>query len=201
MNVRMLFKYTNVSMNNIEQALKHYGSVTTLLLVLALGYFGCGYRVRSSVRALPKDIESLGIPTFVNRTSQYKMEQWITGAVLKEFNARTRIQVHSNQSGADAVLLGEIMSVQSTPVTYSSRSFGSAFMVTVQISAKMIRRKDSKVIWQNKNFTFRERYALNSDVKDFFFEENPALERLAKAFAASLVSTIIESQSLDPPKP
>ena len=117
------------------------------------------------------------------------MEQWITGAVLKEFNARTRIQVHSTQSGADAVLLGEILSVQSTPVTYSSRSFGSAFMVTVQISAKMIRLKDSKVIWQN------------NDVKDFFFEENPALDRLAKAFAASLVSTIIESQSLDTQKP
>lgn len=185
----------------MNKTLKRNYFIIAEMLALAFGVAGCGYRVRSSVRALPGDIESLGIPTFMNHTNQYKLEQWITGAILKEFNARTRIQVHSNQSGADAVLLGEIMSVQSTPVTYSSRSFGSAFMVTVQISAKMIRRKDSKVIWQNKNFTFRERYALNSDVKDFFFEENPALERLAKAFAASLVSTIIESQSLDPPKP
>ncbi len=185
----------------MKKTLKRNYIIIALLPILAFGLTGCGYRVRSSVRALPEDIKSLGIPTFVNRTSQYKMEQWITGAVLKEFNARTRIQVHSTQSGADAVLLGEILSVQSTPVTYSSRSFGSAFMVTVQISAKMIRLKDSKVIWQNKNFTFRERYALNNDVRDFFFEENPALDRLAKAFASSLVSTIVESQSLDTQKP
>jgi hypothetical protein len=188
-------------MNNMENTLKRYYILSALLMIVTLGNAGCGYRVRSSVRALPEDIESLGIPTFINRTSQYKLEQWITGAVLKEFNARTRVQVHSTQSDADAVLLGEILSVHSTPIAYSSRSFGSAFMVTVQISAKMIRLKDSKVIWQNKNFTFRERYALNSDVRDFFFEENPALDRLAKAFAASLVSTIIESQSLDSPKP
>ncbi len=172
-----------------------------LLLVLAMGNSGCGYRVRSSVGSLPESIQSLGIPTFQNLTSQYKLEQWITGAVLKEFNVRTRIPVISKQSGVDAVLLGEIHSVQSTPVTFGPRSFGSAFMVTVQISAKLIRLEDSKVLWQNRNFTFRERYALDSDVRDFFSEENPALERLARAFAESLVGTIIESQSLDPQKP
>ena len=126
----------------------------------------------------------------------------MTGAVLKEFNTRTRIPVHSRQSGVDAVLFGEIQSVQATPVTFGPRSFGSAFVVTVQISAKLIRLKDSEeVIWENKRFIFRERYTLNSDVRDFFSEENPALERLASAFAESLVSAIIESQSLDTPKP
>ncbi|MBN2318033.1 MAG: hypothetical protein JXR49_03110 [Acidobacteria bacterium] len=185
----------------MNKTLKRNHIIAALLLIVTLGIAGCGYRVRSSVGSLPEGIESLGIPTFENRTSQFKLEQWITGAVLKEFNARTRIDIHSRQSGADAVLLGEILSVQSTPVTYGSRSFGSAFLVTVRISAKMIRTKDSLVIWQNRSFTFRERYTLNSDVRDFFSEENPALDRLANAFAASLVSTIIESQSLDSPKP
>ena len=172
-----------------------------LLLVLALGCSGCGYRIRTSMGSLPENIQSLGIPTFQNLTSQYKLEQWITGAVLKEFQARTRIPVLSAQSGVDAVVLGEILSAESTPVTFGPGSFGSAFMVTVKISAKMVRLEDSKVLWQNRNFTFRERYALNGDVRDFFSEENPALERLATAFAESLASTIIESQALDPQKP
>jgi hypothetical protein len=187
--------------NSVKQKARRKHTLTALLLGLCLAISGCGYRVRSSVGSLPKGIESLGIPTFQNLTGQYRLEQTITAAVLKEFTARTRIPVDSKQSGADAVLMGEIQSAQSIPVAFSSRSFGSAFMVTVRISAKLVRLRDSAVIWQDKGFTFRERYTLNRDVKDFFSEENPALDRMAGAFAASLVSTIIESQSLDPSKP
>ncbi|MBN2241244.1 MAG: hypothetical protein JW793_01040 [Acidobacteria bacterium] len=172
-----------------------------LLLGFSMAISGCGYKVRSSVGFLPKGIESLGIPTFQNLTGRYRLEQSITSSVLKEFVARTRIPVRSKQSGVDAVLFGEILSIQSTPVTFSTGSFGSAFMVTVRISAKLVRVKDSAVIWQDGGFTFRERYTLNRDVRDFFSEENPALERLANAFAASLVSAIIEGQSLGSPKP
>ena len=82
--------------------------------------------------------------------------------------------------------------MSSTPVTFGSESFGSAFVVTVQISARLVRLRDSNVIWQNDNFVYRERYMLNSNVKDFFSEENPALNRLSRDFATSLVSTILQ---------
>jgi outer membrane lipopolysaccharide assembly protein LptE/RlpB len=181
--------------------LKRNYTIAALLIVLVLGNTGCGYKVRSSVGSLPEGIQSLEIPTFENLTTHYRLEQLITGAVLKAFNARTRIPVHSGLSGADAVLFGEIQSVQSTPVTFDPRSFGSAYMVTLQISARLIRQEDSNIIWRNESLIFRERYTLNSDVKDFFSEENPALGRIADDLAESLVNSIIESNSLDPPKP
>jgi hypothetical protein len=186
-------------MDEMKKILKWFIALT--LLGLAVGLAGCGYRVRSSVGSLPEGIQSLGIPTFQNLTSEYKIEQRITGAVLKEFNLSTRVPVFSRKSEVDAVLLGEITRVSSVPVTFGDRSFGSAFMITIEIHIKMIRLKDSKVLWHDNNFKFRERYALNSDVRDFFFEENPALERMAQAFAASLVSTIIERRPLDSSKP
>jgi len=141
---------------------------------------------------MPSGIRSLGIPTFLNLTSQYKIEQLISSAVLKEFSLRTRIQISSSNTGVDSVLLGEIRNVSSAPVTFGSESFGSAFMVTVQVSAKLVRLQDSAVIWQNENFFYRERYILNSKVKDFFSEENPALSRLSSNFAGSLVSAILQ---------
>jgi hypothetical protein len=159
----------------------------TVLIISA-----CGYHLKSSVGALPSGIQSLGIPTFSNITNQYKIEQLISSAVLNEFSLRTKVPIRSSGSGVDAVLLGEIRSMGSTPVTFGSESFGSAFLVTVQISAKLVRSQDSKVIWQNENFVYRERYRLNSNVKDFFSEENPALVRLSHEFAASLVSTILQ---------
>jgi len=146
---------------------------------------------------MPQGIRSLGIPTFKNLTNQYKIEQMISSAVLKEFSLRTQIPVNSKNTGVDAVLLGEIRNINSSPVTFGtqtvgSQTYGSTFMVTVQLSVKLKRLSDSSIIWQNDNFLFSAQYVLNANVKDFFSEENPALERLARNFASSLVSTVLD---------
>jgi hypothetical protein len=168
---------------------------TTLLpaMALVINCAGCGYQIHSSVRSLPAGIQSLGIPTFRNMSHQYELEQQISSAVIKEFTTRTRIPVNSSSSGVDAVLIGEIRNVSSSPVTFGTDTFGSAFLVTVNMSAKLVRSSESKVLWENSDFLYRERYVLNSKLRDFFSEENPALERLAREFAASLVSTILNS--------
>jgi hypothetical protein len=152
---------------------------------------GCGYHVRSSVRSLPGGIESLGIPTFRNLTPEYKLEQRISSALIKEFSTRTRIPISSSSAGVDAALMGEIISVSSSPVTFGNDTYGSAFLVTVQISVKLVRLKDAAVLWEDANFLYRERYVLNSDLKEFISEGNPALDRLVRAFATSLASTIL----------
>jgi hypothetical protein len=174
---------------------------TWLLLAMMLLSTACGYRLRSSVGTLPDGMQSIGIPTFQNLTNQYKIEQLISAAVLKEFSLRTRAPVKSTSSGVDSLLLGEIRNVSSIPVTFGtqtigSQTFGSAFMVTVETSIKLVRTSDSKILWHNDRFIFRERYILNANVQEFFAEDNPALERLARAFAASLAGAILDRNSL-----
>lgn len=167
-----------------------------LFLGILLPYSACGYRLRSSVNKLPYEMRSLGVPTFKNLSSIPGIEQLITRALLKEFSLRTRSHVDSSNSGVDAVILGEVRGVTSTPVTFgtqknSSQTLGTAFLVTVQVSAKLVRIHDSAVLWQNDDFVFRERYVLNANVKDFFSEENPAFERMASSFAASFASSVL----------
>jgi hypothetical protein len=162
-----------------------------LIILQLLAFNACGYQVHSSVGNLPGGIQSLGIPTFKNLSPQYKLEQRLTGAMLREFSTRTRVPVNSNASAVDAVLQGEIRNISSTPVTFGADSFGSTFLVTVQISVKLVRLNDGKVLWENPDFLYRERYVLNSKLTDFFSEEGPALDRLARDFAASLTSTIL----------
>jgi hypothetical protein len=173
------------------------------VLGILLIFSACGYRVRSSVGKLPSGIQSLGIPTFRNLTTQYRIEQLISSSVLKEFSIRTRIPVNSSNTGVDSVLLGEIRSVSSTPVTFGTQTtqttepqtFGSTVLITVQASVKLVRVKDSAILWQNEGFLYRESYVLNPNVSDFFSEENPAINRLARDFASSLASTIFEQAS------
>ena len=151
----------------------------------------CGYRVVSSVQNLPGGVRSLGIPTFKNETREYQVEQRMTAAVLKEFTLRTRGPVSSKSSGVDAVLLGEVRNVSSNPEAFGTDAFASAFLVTVQMSVRLVRLKDGVVIWENPDFTFHGRYVLTTKVTEFFSEENAAVERLAGEFAASLASTIL----------
>lgn len=166
-------------------------SLAVLRMILPLAASACGYRITGSVRPLPDGIQSLGIPTFHNSTNQFRLEQQLTRAVIREFSVRTRLTVTSNSSGVDAILLGEIRGISSSPVTFGADAFGSTFLVTVQLGVKLVRPRDGAVLWENDDFLFRERYVLNSKVSDFFFEENPALERLASEFATGLASTIL----------
>ena len=174
---------------------------TSRLVILSIAGFsmlfsGCGYRIRSAIGTLPSGAHSIGIPTFRNSTTQYKIEQLISRAVLREFSSRTRAIVNSSKSGVDLVLLGEIRGIELSPVTFGtqedrSQTTGSSFLVTVRLSVQLMRLSDSRVIWKNDDFPFSERYVLNTNVRDFFSEENPALERLARNFAASLASSIL----------
>jgi hypothetical protein len=164
---------------------------TILAGISILAGTDCGYKVRSSAGKLPAGVQSIGIPIFENRTYQFKLEQTLTSAVLKEFTVRTSVPVNSNRTGVDAVLLGEIRNISSSPVAFGSDTFGSVFLITVQMSVKLVRVSDSKVLWENNDFLYRERYQLNPNVKDFFSEENPALERLSREFASSLASTVL----------
>jgi outer membrane lipopolysaccharide assembly protein LptE/RlpB len=163
--------------------------VGTLLLVSS-----CGYHLAGAVKPLPDGMKSLGIPTFSNTTQSYRLEQILTRAVLMEFTSRTRARVTSSASDADAILYGEVRSVSSNPVSFGLDTFGSAFLVTVQASLRLVRRRDGKVLWENGDFSFRERYVLDPSVTEFFSEQNPALERLAQDLAASLASTILNQR-------
>lgn len=173
------------------------GSKSLLIILSTFILCGaCGYRVRGSVGKLPEGIQSLGIPTFRNLTGQYRIEQIISSAVLKEFSLRTRVPVNSSSAGVDSVLMGDIVHISSTPVTFGtqrvgSQTYGATFMISVTISAKLVRLKDSTVLWQNDSFLFREPYVLTANVQDFFSEENPALQRLAQHFASSLASIVL----------
>ena len=162
------------------------------LIAVCMMAGGCGYRVRPAAGKLPGGIASLGIPALVNMSPQFKVEQKVTAALRKEFMLRTRIPISARTEGVDAILQGEIRSVSASPVAFPSDTFGSAFLVTIQMGVKLVRSKDASVIWDDPSFLFRERYVLNSRVQDFFSEENPAIDRLAREFASSLVSTILK---------
>ena len=66
-------------------------------------------------------------------------------------------------------------------------------LVTVKCDVTLTESDSQKVLFHSDNFLFRNEYELSTDVKSFFEEQDPALDRLAKDFAQKLVAAILEN--------
>ncbi len=165
-----------------------------LIAFALLGLAGCGYHTLGAATHLPPDVRTLAVPEFATRSEAYRTETVMTQAVIREFNARTRLRVTPDADpDADAVLRGTILKEIAAPLTYNaSTQQSSSFLVTVVASVTLTSR-DGKILFQNKNYVFRQQYESTNDLPSFF-EENPAaVERLSRDFARQLVADVLES--------
>jgi hypothetical protein len=171
---------------------KAFCSLATLALVLAS--VGCGYHVVGRNSLLPKSWHSIAVPVFVNHTMRYRLEQRFTQAVVRELESRTTYRVVPDPSHADAVLHGEMTSIEAVPVLFDSTTGrATTMLVTVQLKVNLEDRATGKSVYKNDKFVFRDEYELTTDPKSFFEEEDPALGRMARDFASTLVSGILEN--------
>jgi len=161
-----------------------------LLLVVALLTTACGYRPASATRSVKG--QSIAVETLVNRTTTFEVEQILTRALIRSLVEKSSYRIVQDPSQADVVLRGEILSILATPVIFGSETFGTAFLVTLHAKVELRDRRTDKILLKNDSYLFREQYEINADVKYFFSEQNPALERIAADFGSSVVSTVLE---------
>jgi hypothetical protein len=66
------------------------------------------------------------------------------------------------------------------------------FEVTIYASITVRDQTKNKILFDNQNYVFREQYEISEDPQSFFSEEGPAVDRMAKDFARSVMTTILE---------
>jgi len=155
---------------------------------------GCGYHTAGHAVRLPDSVHTIAIPAFINQTQSYRIEQVLTAAVIREFNTRTKFRITSDPSAdADATLRGTVVLTQIAPVLYDSQTGrATSSLVTVSMRVSLVDRKGA-ILFNNPNYTFREQYQISSQISSFFDEDTPALERLSRDFARSVVSNVLEA--------
>jgi outer membrane lipopolysaccharide assembly protein LptE/RlpB len=176
--------------NGLSMTRRPFAAALAALLVAAVG---CGYHSLGSASHLPEGVHTLAVPQFATRTEAYHTETAMTDAVIREFAARTRFRVTPGDGGdADAVLHGTIMSQTVAPLTYnSSTQQSTSFLITLVVSVTLTGR-DGKVLYENKNYVYRQQYQSTADLPTFF-EENPAaVQRMSREFARALVADVLE---------
>jgi outer membrane lipopolysaccharide assembly protein LptE/RlpB len=176
--------------------MRPFAPVQILLALIALtlsGLSGCGYHTLGAATHLPPDVKTLSVPVFATRTEAYHTETVMTQAVIREFATRTRLRVTPDANrDADAVLRGTILKETAAPLTYNSTTQqSSSFLITVVASVTLTGR-DGKILYENKDYVFRQQYQSTANLPTFFEESPAAVERLSRDFARQLVADVLE---------
>lgn len=166
--------------------------MATLALATIPG--GCGYHVAGRAAKLPADWKTIAVPAFANHTARYRIEQRLTQAVIREMITRTSYRIVQDTESADGVLRGEVLSIEASPILFDATSGQvTTMLVTVHTKVELLDNHSQKPVYRPDDMVFREEYQISSDVKSFFEEQDPALERMSRDFAAQLVSGILEN--------
>jgi outer membrane lipopolysaccharide assembly protein LptE/RlpB len=168
--------------------------LATLVVVASLICAGCGYHEVGHANALPPTIRTIAIPAFGSHSQTFRIEQLLTDAVIREFDARTQFKViHDTHQDADAVLKGTVLSATAAPLAYDAQT-GRAVSALITVSVQVtLTDSNGKVVFQNPAYLFHDQYEISADLPRFFEEDSPAVDRLSRDFARTLVANILEA--------
>jgi len=169
-----------------------------LCVVCAVSGAGCGYSLAGRGSFLPAYVRTIGVPTFVNRTSVFNLETLLTQKVRAEFIGRGKYQILPQTTGVDALLTGEVTGVSIVPASFSNQQLASRYAITMTARVELRDLKENKVLWDNPSVMFRQDYEATSgrgvtDPVAFFQQDATALERMSSEFARTIVSAILEA--------
>jgi len=161
-----------------------------VMLFLVSGFGECYKPVTKS--QLPSYIKTVAVPAFQNNALRYKIEHRFTEAVMNELIRRGHgLKVQSEREGADAVIDGVVRSFGFSGVLLDDKGRARIFEVTITAAVTVRDQLDNRVLYDNQNFVFRGEFEFANDPRSFFNEEDPAVMRMARSFAESIVSTLV----------
>jgi hypothetical protein len=158
------------------------------LFCLALG--GClGYHVGPVKPYYLRDVHTIAVPTFANRTLVPRVEVLVTDTVIKQLQQDGTFQI-GNDNNADATLTGEISRISRQP----ARSLRGNVLATTEFSLALVVKysltgRDGKQLVAPNDVIGTTSFFVSSDVTS---DERQALPLASEDVATRLVSQISE---------
>jgi hypothetical protein len=172
----------------------HSSRARVLFSVLILSLTGCGYHQAGSATHIPGNIRTLAVPIFATHAQAFHTEMLFTQATISELNTRTKYQIiNSDSPDADATFHGTILTQTIAPLTYDATT-GQSSSYLVSITAKvLLTAHDGHVLYRNDSILYREQFQSTQDLSGFIQEDGYAVRRVAREFAHTIVSDMLES--------
>ena len=134
--------------------------------VLLFSCLSCGYHFSPGGENIDTDIRKVFIGSFSNSTGEANVENYIRNAFFSRFRKGARFTPVADKDQADAVLTGEIISITTSHLSYSSTDMAKEDRVSMKLKVVFKRTDNDEVIWINKGLSGREAYtvAIDTDI-------------------------------------
>jgi hypothetical protein len=166
-------------------------------VLLLLGTPGCGYALVGKGVTTDASIKRIGVPLFKDGTGKAGLDQKVTQKGVEELLRRGRFDVVPDSQGVDAVVEGELVAYNATPVGFTGedtgRSQADRYSISLTARVRYIKVGAAEPIWSSDSFSFRDEYEVGSEPAIFFDREEQSMERLTTAFARNLVAAMLEA--------
>lgn len=157
---------------------------------------GCGYALQGRGITTDASVKRIGVPLFKDRTGKLGLDTHVTQAVIAELLKRGRFTVTKETLNVDALVEGDITAFNVIPVNFSTEDGQTqASRYAIAMTASIVYRKigQAEPIWSNEAFSQRDEYDMGDNAASYFDREEQSIERLATAFARSLVAAMLEA--------
>ena len=139
---------------------------------LAAGLSACGY---STTSRTAKDIKSIYVPFFENKTAEPNLEISVTERIIDNLVRDNTLKVVGENS-ADAILDGEIVGFKDLPFSFNQDLNAEEYHIVVTVVLTLFNRRTNEPIWERKNFVgdgsyFLEQVDANTRTRDDAVEE------------------------------
>jgi len=162
----------------------------SLATIVCLAISGClGYHVGPVKPYYLRDVHSIAVPTFKNRTLVPRVEVLVTDTVIKQFQQDGTFQITSDDK-ADATLTGEISHINRTP----ARSVRGNVLATTEFNLALsvgytLTGRDGKPLAGPGEISGNTSFFVSSDVTT---DERQALPLATEDLATRLVTQLSE---------
>lgn len=121
-------------------------AVWALAALAAAG--GCGY---STTSRTAKDIKTIYVPFFENKTSEPNLELSVTNQIIQNLVTDNTLKVVPENS-ADAILEGQIVEFRNQPFSFNKELNAQEYHVMIRVVATLFNRRQNEPIWKDRAF-------------------------------------------------
>ena len=128
---------------------------------------GCGYTFAPQGEYIDKRIATVYVQSFVNKTSQAELENYVRTAFIDQFILSVRFKIVQNVESADAIVTGSVINLKTTPLSYRANTLVAEERASMILEINFREKESGKTIWSTKKLTGQIDYKMENNINLF----------------------------------
>ena len=146
-----------------------------MIAIVGMAAFGCSpYSFSGGRTAL---VQSVAVPIFENRTTEFGLPETITSGIINGFIEDNQIKV-LDQADAEAILTGAIVEYKRGSYTFDETDRVSEYIVEIWVDAELNKKEGETSVWKAERM--RGFGVYKADTEDEQLGQTRAIKKLSE---------------------